>query len=234
MTPDDLSGRGVLITGAGRGIGRAAALHFARAGAKVALASRTVAELTLAAEEILAAGGEAFPVPADVSDPEEVAELVRRAEQATGGVDVLISNAGILGKAPVDELAISEWRRVLDVNLTAAFLLARELVPRMRARRRGRLIFVSSISASRAGPNYAAYAASKAGLLGLCRSLSEELRPDNIQAMAISPGSVDTQMLREGRPDLRPDMSPEDIARALYFLAVGPPALTGAALDIFG
>jgi NAD(P)-dependent dehydrogenase (short-subunit alcohol dehydrogenase family) len=229
-----LHGSGVLITGAGRGIGRAAALRFARAGARVVLSARSEPELLATASEIRRAGGVAFAFPADHTEPAQVARVVSQAESATGGLSAVVVNAGVVSRGNVDEYALDEWRRVLDTNVTAAYLFAHYAAPAMKARQRGRFLFVSSISATRPFGGFTSYAASKAALLGFARSLAEELRPYQMQAMSIAPGSVDTEMLRSAGHGLRPDMSPEEIAELLYFLASGPRQLTGSTVDIFG
>lgn len=227
-------GAGVLITGAGRGIGRAAALRFAKAGARVALMARREDDLLSLAATIRQAGGVAFAFPGDVAAPLDVARVVTQAEHATGGLDIVLSNAGAVARAEVDRYPVDAWNHLLGVNLTAAYLLAHHAVPPMKARRRGRFLFVSSISADRPFGGFTAYAAAKAGLLGFTRSLAEELRPHQLQAMALLPGSVDTDMLRGAGHGLAPDMSPEEVAEVLFFLATGPAPLTGTSLNLWG
>lgn len=225
---------GALLTGAGRGIGRATALRFAKEKIPVALASRTESELQEVKRSIEAIGGKAFVYPTDVAEPKELSSLVQRAEEELKGIDILISNAAIAPKVPIGQMTLALWHRVIDCNLTASFWLSKEVVARMLPRKKGRLIFVSSISATRPFGGFSAYAASKAGLIGMMKSLAEELKPHNIQTMVVAPGSVDTQMMRTTNPGIPADMSPEEVADAIYFLATGSRALTGSTLEIFG
>ena len=221
----------VLITGASRGIGRATALLFWKHGHKVIATARDAAALASLSQET---NDEVLGLPAQLTEPTEIEALIEAAEAATGGLDVLVSNAGVARHALVHQMSLETWFEVLNTNLTASFLLSRALVAKMLPRQQGKLIFVSSISATRPFGGFSAYSASKAGLLGLTRSLAEELRPHGIQSMAICPGSVDTEMLRQANPDLKADMSPEEVAEAIYFLATSPRAMTGSVLDIFG
>ena len=146
---------------------------------------------------------------------------------------MLVNGAGILRRAPVEELTPAAWREQLEVNLTGAFLCARAVVPAMKARRRGRIVNVASISGTIGSVDSSAYNASKWGLLGLTRCLAEELRPHGVQCLAVSPGSVDTAMLR--LTPFPPDMQPEDVARVVAWCAgEAPDAMTGANVEVFG
>jgi NAD(P)-dependent dehydrogenase (short-subunit alcohol dehydrogenase family) len=133
------------------------------------------------------------------------------------------------------ETDLSAWRRVLDVNLTGAFLCTRAVLPRMIDRARGRIVNVSSISGTLGTPELAAYCASKWGLIGFTKAAAEELKPHGVQVFSLCPGSVNTEMLRKGLPGATPDMEPEDVAGVIVYLATeAPDAMTGASVDVFG
>lgn len=220
-----------LITGAGRGIGRAVALAFAREGCRVALAARTGTELEAVAAEISALNGQALVVPCDVADPTEIQNTVDRTLDALGNVDILVNNAGYACFKPVWELSLEEWRRSLDVNVTSAFLFCRALLPHMMERRSGRIINMSSVTGLKALPEQGAYCAAKHALNGWTKSLALELRPYNIAVHAVCPGGVDTRFSREAMPhrDKSEWMQPEDIANTVLHLATLSPRV---AMDI--
>jgi 3-oxoacyl-[acyl-carrier protein] reductase len=188
-----LAGRVALVTGAGKNIGRAIALAFARDGAAVVVNGRSDrAAIEAVAAEIVAAGGRAVPHLADVSDPEAVAAMAREVAATLGGIDILVSNAGLRRQTPFTEMSYTEWREILSVALDGAFLLARAVVPQMIARGGGAIIALSGISHHVGTPNRAHVSASKAGLEGLIRSLAVELAPHNIRCNCVAPGMVDT------------------------------------------
>ncbi|HYG67845.1 MAG TPA: SDR family NAD(P)-dependent oxidoreductase, partial [Anaeromyxobacteraceae bacterium] len=183
-----LAGRTAIVTGGGRGIGAAVARALTAAGARVTVFARTEAEVARVVRE----GGAALAVAGDVAQEADVLRLVARHVEALGPPDVVVNNAGILGRGLVEELAPAKFREVLDVNLTGAFLLCRAVVPGMKRRRRGRIVNVASISGTLGTPAASAYNASKWGLIGLTKCLAEELRPHGVQCVSVSPGSVDT------------------------------------------
>lgn len=188
-----LAGRVALVTGAGRNIGRAIALTLARDGAAVVVNGRSDrAAIEAVAAEIVAAGGRAVPQLADVSDPDAVAAMAREVAETLGGVDILVSNAGLRRQTPFTEMSYAEWREILSVALDGAFLLARAFVPQMIARGGGTIVALSGISHHVGTPNRAHVSASKAGLEGLMRSLAVELAPHNIRCNCVAPGMIDT------------------------------------------
>jgi 3-oxoacyl-[acyl-carrier protein] reductase len=218
-----------IVTGGGRGIGEAVARALTARGLGVTVFARTAEEL----ERVVAGGGAALAVAGDVSSEADVARLVAEHERVLGPCDLLVNNAGILIRGAVDALSPADWRRSLEVNLTGPFLCARAVVPGMKARRRGRIVNVASISATLGTAEASAYNAPKWGLLGLTRCLAEELRPFGVQALAVSPGSVDTAMLRQ--TPFTPAMTPDDVARVVVYAALDAPAAsTGANLEVFG
>lgn len=218
-----------IVTGGGRGIGEAVARALTARGLAVTVFARTAAEL----ERVVASGGAALAVAGDVSREADVARLVAAHERALGPCDLLVNDAGVLVRGAVDALPVARWRESLDVNLTGPFLCARAVLPGMKARRRGRIVNVASISATLGTAEAAAYNAAKWGLLGLTKCLAEELRPHGVQALAVSPGSTDTAMLRE--TPFAPEMTADDVARVVVFAALdAPAAATGANLEVFG
>jgi 3-oxoacyl-[acyl-carrier protein] reductase len=224
-----------IVTGAGRGIGRATALAFASRGVAVALASRTPKELKAVAMQIEEAEGRALVVRADVSSSENVGELIHETQENLGPVDVLVNNAGIVERAPITEASEESWNRVLETNLKSVFLCTRAVLPGMMKRRRGRIINVSSVSGRLGTAGLAPYCASKWGVIGFSKATAEETREHNVQAFSICPGSVDTEMLAKGLPGAKPQMTPEEVAALIIYLATdAPAALTGTVIDMYG
>jgi len=222
-----LEGKVAVVTGAGRGIGRAIALAFAARGATVAAAARTEAELAETMEAIAIAGGRGIGIPCDVADPAQVEHLARAVASTHGPADILINNAGWAHFAPFATLSLEEWRRTLDVNLTGVFLCTQAFLPGMIARGAGRIINISSVAGHKGIPEQSAYCAAKHGLNGLTKVLAMELQPHGIGVHAICPGGVDTRLAREAMPDRDKAnwMTPEDIAEAaLYLCALSPRA----------
>ena len=229
-----LAGKTAIVTGASRGIGRAIAIAFAAEGARVGLIARSEDGLRATAAEIAGRHGVAAHAIADIADSAAVDAAARSLRAALGPVDLLVNNAGNVDRRPTREIDDAAWRRVLSVNLDGTFYVTRAFLDDLTARS-GRIINISSIAGRQGTPELAAYNAAKHGVIGLTRSLAEELRSAKVPVNAICPGSVDTEMLREGRPGAEPDMTPEDIARTALFLAADAPlALTGACIDVFG
>jgi NAD(P)-dependent dehydrogenase (short-subunit alcohol dehydrogenase family) len=251
---ESIAGRVALVTGGGRGIGRAIALALARAGADVAVAARTVPEIEAVAAEIAALGRRTHFFPMDVSNRAALARAPGVVAERLGPVEILVNNAGIHASAPVQRTDDATWDAVLAVDLTAAFLLTRACLSSMYERRWGRILNVASVAA-RIGLAYgAAYSAAKHGLLGLTRSVALEGAKKGVTANAICPSWTETQMLDEsvemicaatGRTpaEARAAMFassplgraalPEEVADVAVWLA-GSPAVTGQAIDVDG
>ncbi|HYZ26971.1 MAG TPA: SDR family oxidoreductase [Geminicoccaceae bacterium] len=244
-----LADKVAIVTGASSGIGHATARLFAKEGAKVVVSARRQAELDALVAQIEEAGGQAIAVAGDVRDETLAKALVDIAVGRFGGLDVAFNNAGTTGAmGPVFELSLADWRDTLDTNLTSAFLGARHQVPAMLERGGGSLVFTSTFVGYTVGfPGMAAYAASKAGLIGLTRVIAAEFGARGIRANAILPGGTDTPMGRAvaNTPDMRAFVEglhalkriavPEEIARSVLYLASDAATFTtGTALLVDG
>ncbi|HVO99059.1 MAG TPA: SDR family NAD(P)-dependent oxidoreductase [Bryobacteraceae bacterium] len=186
-----LDGRVAVITGASRGLGRAMAVELGAAGAKLVLVGRDRAKL----EETAAhAGSESAVFVTDVTDEAQVRALEEGVRRRFGQVDILINNAGMNIRKPMVEYTLDEWNTVMDTNLTSVFLVTRSFIPMMRGRGYGRIINLASMMSHISLPGRTAYSASKAGMLGVTRALAQELAPDGITVVAISPGPFATEM----------------------------------------
>jgi NAD(P)-dependent dehydrogenase (short-subunit alcohol dehydrogenase family) len=229
-----LSDSTAIVTGASRGIGRAIALRLAEAGAEVALWARDSAALRKVAAEITANRGKARAIVVDVADSDSVNRAADLVRATMPPVRTVVNNAGMVLRKSIESVTDDEWRKVMAVNLDGTFYVTRAFIDDLE-RNMGRVINISSISGQQGTSLLAAYCAAKHGVIGLTRALAEELRAAKVSVNAICPGSVDTQMLREGMPGAKPDMSPDDIAKTALFLAhVAPPALTGACIEVYG
>ncbi len=218
-----------VVTGASRGIGRAIAEALGARGLQVALLARSQPGLA----EVASAIPGAMPIPCDVADEGSVEAAKVRVLSELGTPAVVVPCAGILRRGAVPSLALADFEEVLRVNLTGTFLTARAFLPAMLAARRGRIVAVASISATLGTPEASAYNASKWGLVGFVKSLAEELRETGLQALCVSPGAVDTDMLK--RTPFEPAMTASDVAGLVTYLALdAPAAMNGAAVDCFG
>jgi len=222
-----------VVTGAGRGIGRAITVELAKRGCDLALLGRTIETLALAAEDVVALGRSALAVPCDVSSAEAVEAAAARVLADLGVPDIVIANAGIVHRAPVHSMSEREWDEVIDVNLKGTFLVTRAFLPRMLDLGRGRFVAIGSISSTLGTPKQSAYCAAKWGTVGFVKALAEELRGTGLQAMCVMPGSVDTDMLKGS--GFTPLMKPEDVARTVTFLALdAPDAMNASTVEVFG
>jgi NAD(P)-dependent dehydrogenase (short-subunit alcohol dehydrogenase family) len=229
-----LAGVSAVVTGAGRGIGRAIAHRLAACGAEVALWARTADQLAAVAAEIAATGGRARAYVVDVADPAAVTAAAAAVRAAQAPVRVVVNNAGAVVRAAAATTTDADWRRVLGANLDGTFHVTRAFLPDLTIVG-GRIINIASIAGRQGTPMLSAYCAAKHGVVGLTRALAEELAAAKVYVNAICPGSVDTAMLREGLPGVEPDMIPDEIAAVAEFLATtAPPGMTGSCLDVFG
>ena len=231
-----LTGRVAVVTGASRGIGAATAEAIAAAGAHVVLAARDREALDRVAGRIRQAGGGATPVPTDVSEGAEVERLFAAAGKA-GPVAALVCAAGVLTSAPFVETTSRIWDETLRVNLTGSFLCCRAAFTAMIGGGEGRIVNIASLSgvyATEKFPGLAAYNVSKYGIIGLTEAIAVEGREHGISAICVSPGAVDTEMLRRANPALRPGLTPDDVAGLIVALLDSPLApASGANIPLF-
>jgi NAD(P)-dependent dehydrogenase (short-subunit alcohol dehydrogenase family) len=231
-----LAGRVAVVTGASRGIGAATAEAVAARGAHAVLAARNAEALGAVAGRIRRDGGEATAVPTDVSQAADVERLFAAAAEA-GGPTALVCAAAVLTSVPFAETSLETWQRTLGVNLTGAFLCCRAAFTAMRSAGEGRIVNIASLSgvyATEKFPGLAAYNISKYGVIGLTEAIAVEGKPHGISAICVSPGAVDTQMLREANPELRPGLTPGDVAELIVALLDSPLApASGANIPLF-
>ena len=246
MNGSPLAGRTALVTGGAKGIGRACCLRLAQAGANVAVNYRSSEpQARETAEEVRKAGVRSHLVRADVSSPEQVAAMVRDVTDALGPVDLLVNNAGVFHFLSHEQTTLDIWRQTLDVNLTGSYLVTWAVKQSMIERGFGRIVNIASIAGLRARPMSIAYAASKAGMIGLTKSLAEALAPHNIRVNAIAPGLIDTEILSgvsQERIDAIVEATPlgrighgDDVAdAALFLLSEQSSFITGQTLVVCG
>jgi 3-hydroxybutyrate dehydrogenase len=217
----DLKGRHALVTGGGRGIGRATALALAREGASLTLSARTKKEIEAVADEVRGLGAKALAVPADVGKPEDVKALFAAARAGLGPVDIVVNGAGIAPSAPLPRTTDEMWSQVIAVNLSGVFYGMREALPEMTGRGWGRVVNIASIAGKSAMPYIAAYVASKHGVLGLTKVAALEVALKGVTVNAVCPGYVDTPMTDGGiaRMSEKTGRSPEEIRKHLEELS---------------
>lgn len=222
-----------IITGAGQGIGRAYALRFAQEDARVVVADIQQEKARSVAQEIADTSGEGLAVEVDVSDPGSVRRMVEQAVERFSQVDVLVNNAAIFSTIklkPFEEITLEEWNRLMDVNLAGPFLCCQAVAPYMRERKHGRIINISSNAVLSGLPNYTHYVTSKAGIIGLTRSLANELGGDEITVNTVIPGFTETEIPRETvspeqaeamveRQAIKRRENTQDLVGAVVFLA---------------
>lgn len=214
-----LEGKVAIVTGSGRGIGRAIAQGFAREGAQVVVTARTDEEIEAVASEISSRGGHALATVCDVSDEAQVKELVRKTIKDLGRIDVLVNNAGIGNLRPVWGLPKRAFEQVLAVNLVGTFLCTKHVWRSMQEDGGGSIINVSSLGGLEGYPLLSAYCASKWGQIGFTKACAEEGKPDHIRVNAIAPGKVDTAFRAQINEDKSTMLSPEDHVGTAIFLA---------------
>jgi len=226
-----------VITGAGRGVGRATALRFAQAGAKVVLFSRTQKTLDATLAHLSAAGGKGLAVRGDVASEGEVRALFRQVVETYGRVDILVNCAGEAAVRSFLEMDITVWENILATNLRGTFLCCQQAFQKMARQGGGVILNIASLAGVQGVekfPGLSAYCASKGGVIALTEVLALEGKPLNIRVASVSPGAIDTEMLRQATPHLKANMTPEELAEILLFMADEPGrVLSGTNLEIF-
>jgi NAD(P)-dependent dehydrogenase (short-subunit alcohol dehydrogenase family) len=227
-----------IVTGGGRGIGRATALALAREGAMIVVASRTLAEIETVAEEIRNMGGEALAIQTDVSIEADVVRMVSRTIEAFGRIDVLVNNAGVnIQPKSVVDLAVEEWEWLMSINLTGVFLCSKHVFKRMVEQGSGKIVNVSSIGGRHGAKGRAPYRPSKAAVINFTECLAEEGKEHGVCVNAVCPAGTDTTMMRNifpGRDALKL-MRPEEVADVIVFLASDSSrGLNGVIIDMPG
>jgi len=240
-----MTNRTAFITGASRGIGRACVLALSQAGARVAVAARNLEQLEALAAEIRAAGREAFSVGLDLASPESIKEAIAKTAKDFGPITILVNNAGITKDNLALRMKKEDWDAVIATNLTGAFLAIQQVLQGMMKERWGRIINISSVVGEMGNAGQANYVASKAGLIGLTKSIAQEMGSRNITVNAVAPGYVETDMTQNLSQELKEKMlaniplkrigRPEDVAAAVRFLASEEAGyITGHVLDVNG
>jgi NAD(P)-dependent dehydrogenase (short-subunit alcohol dehydrogenase family) len=219
-----LANRAAIVTGAGRGLGRAIARGLAREGANLFLTARSDNELATACAELSAHGTAIDAMPGDITDERHVEAVFQRALDHFGRLDLLVNNAGAFDGGPLDELATEAWDKVIAVNLRAPFLCTRAAMRVMKRQRSGRIINIGSISAQRVRPHSAPYSASKHGLWGLTQVTALEGREFGITCCCLHPGNIQVERRQTDKPDdAEPMMTPDEIAEVAVLMATLPP-----------
>lgn len=228
-----LTGQVAIVTGAGRGIGRAIALKLASQGAKVAALARNLNQLQETVCQIQQLGGEAIAISVDISELEAVEAVFKQVAQQWGGINILVNNAGITGFATLANSDPAKWRRIVEVNVFGTYYCCRTVIPYLLEQNQGKIINLGSDSSYVGYPQFSAYAASKHGVVGLTKSLSEELKQKNIQVNAVCPAFVDTDLTPKA---FREDSIPtEQIGEVVAFLAAPTlSSITGECLKVYG
>jgi 3-oxoacyl-[acyl-carrier protein] reductase len=238
-------GRVALVTGASRGIGQAIARRLAGEGAAVVAAARTPGALEKLVGEIAADGGKAFALPLDLTVPSSIEAGVKQALERHGQIDILVNNAGVTEDGLLLRMSVEAWNRVMATNLTGPFLLTQAVIRSMVRRRYGRIVNVTSVVGLMGNAGQANYAASKAGLIGLTKSVARELASRNVTCNAVAPGFISTAMTDKLADGARQSLAgqiplerlgtPEDVAAAVAFLASEDASyVTGHVLNVSG
>ena len=240
-----MKNRIALITGASRGIGRACAERLASSGARVVLAARQIDKLEQVAAGIRAAGGDVFVVPVDLGSQDSIREAFAKASKEFGRIDILVNNAGVTRDGLAMRMKRDDWDIVLQTNLSGSFFCIQQVIPGMIRERWGRIVNITSVVAEAGNAGQANYVASKAGLIGLTKSLAQELASRSVTVNAVAPGFIETDMTASLNDELKAKITesvplkrigkPEDIAAAVHFLCSDEAGyITGHVLDVNG
>jgi len=216
----DLKGKTAIVTGGGRGIGRAVALDLAKEGCNVVISSRTKDELDVTVAEIKEFGVGALGLQLDLSDEKNIDELVDTTLNTFKTIDILVNSAGIIIPKPFLDVTVEEWDKTMNINLKATFLVAQKVLRVMKEKRSGYIINISSTVALGVPATHASYGASKCGVVGLSQALYETAKEFGVKVSIVYPGITDTKMVRDINPPTKPEqwMLPEDISYCVMFL----------------
>lgn len=224
-----------IVTGSGRGIGRATALELAKEGANVVVTARTEEEIKRTSEEIRELGREAVSVRCDVSSSKHIKNLVRKTIEKFGRIDILVNNAGVAIYKPLVEITEEEWKETIDINLTGVFLCSKEVLPVMTRQNSGIIVNISSGLGKIGAANFSAYCAAKFGVMGLTEALAKEVEDKGIRVYAVCPRAVDTKLYHDIFPDTDSSYlsSPEEIAKEVVKLCLPKCKVkTGESIDV--
>ena len=215
-----LAGKVAIVTGAGRGIGRAISVALAAESATIVLSARSQKHLQQAADMVAQAGGKARIIHTELTDEQSIKNLLRETAERFGRLDILVNNAGITHSALLEETATEDWERLMWVNARAPFILCREALPLLRKSERAYIINIASVVGVKGYPEQSAYTSSKHALRGMTISLAEELRGTNIRVHILCPGGVATHMVARVRPDIPTEelIGPEEVAELVHYL----------------
>lgn len=221
---ETLGGKIALITGGGRGLGAAICQSLAEAGVLAIAADIRVEQAEQVTQELRHQGMEAIALTLDITSDQQVETTVQKIVDQYGRIDILINNAGTDVTLPVDELSISDWDRVMNVNLRAPFVLSKAVLPLMKQQKKGHIVNIASTAAKRAWANASAYHASKWGLMGLSQALHVEGRPHGVKVTAVVAGGMKTPFLLDRFPDLDPDLlqDPKNVAETVRYVLMQP------------
>jgi 3-oxoacyl-[acyl-carrier protein] reductase len=220
MNKTNLNGKKILITGASKGIGKATALALAEEGAELFLTARSVSTLEAVADDVVRRGGQAVVLPADLTDPAGPEKLADAVKESTGGLDVLVNNAGTALSASFEDSRPEDWDRIMTLNARSPYFLTRALLPVMESSEIKTVINIASVVAYQGYPLQSVYTASKHALIGFSKSLARELQTRGYRIHVISPGGVATDMVSGVRPDINTEelISPDELAEWIRFL----------------
>ena len=223
-----------IVTGAGRGIGRATALAFAHEGANVVLVARTNSEIEAVAEEIQKTGREALAVPTDVANKSQVQSMVQKTLERFGKVDILVNNAGVAGTSPIPKITEELWELNMAVNLKGVFLCTQAVFSHMREQGHGHIVNVSSLAGRHPGARYGAYCAAKFGVSGFTGVTNSEGLSHGVKATLVEPGATDTKMRRDNhKDDLSKLAQPEDVADMIMLVVTQSPNAHTPVLSLY-